>query len=121
MSAARQLLADKLTELLPTHKIVRAQRNVDTISKPTVVIKQQSIIPAPAAPLSHYQVTFVVTIVSAHADIEKAEDDLDELVPDLIRKLDSIGWLLFESAEKASYADSNLCYDLRIQTITAKE
>ncbi|GLK17741.1 hypothetical protein [Herbiconiux flava] len=122
MTQARALIVDTLTELLPDHKIVRVQRDPGVIERPTIVIKQSSIIPEPSAPLAWLRVSFVITIVTELTDPERAEDALDALVPDLIRRLETVPALEFESAVKVSYGpDENFAYDLTVQTITPKE
>lgn len=116
--STRTDLATQLKPLLPrTWKIVPEQRNIDVLTKPLVMLKQLRIEPGKDLPQDHHWVTFVLTIVSPHQDPALAEDQLDDSVAELLFAVDALPHLSWLSAEKVSFQDSYIAYDVTLKAI----
>lgn len=122
MASIRAQLAASLKPLLSTGwRIIDHQDNLDTFTSPVVMLKQQEIEPAPAAPAGAHIVTLVVTIADPKTDPGPAEDSLDENVDNLIHALDSIDYLNWTKATKVLFQDRYLAYDINLEVISRKE
>lgn len=102
-------------------KIVTSEREIGRIDRAAVLVKQQSIARLPAAPLSHRNVGLIATVISAHQDLDRAEDDLDVIVPDILDALDNQATLTWRGATKVGWGESNLAYDITLEVIADKE
>ena len=121
MTSHRAQLAAALKPHLPdTWRIVPAQRNVDFGNKVTLLVKQRSYVRLAQAPASHLTIEFVLTLVSKHQDIDRAEDELDELLPDLLPLLET-SKMRWESATKVEVDGNRLGYDIILHLVTPKE
>lgn len=76
-------------------------------SKRTVAAWVDEFAPLPQAP-SQYQVTLTVLILSAHQDPAKADEDLDEALTTVLDVLWRVPAVLFQSANRATYADGTV-------------
>lgn len=119
-TSARKILTDEISPHLPGYKIIPSSRNVDVPDRKFVQISIQEFTP-PAQAQGFYGVRFLVTVVTPLTTPQRAEDDLDDLVSDLLRALDateSFGW---ESATKVTYGERHLAYDITVTGLTPKE
>lgn len=120
-AAPRKALAALLRPKLPrAWKIIPYQTNIDTPDRVVVMLKLESIVRTPAAPLGAHDVKFVVTIVSPLTDVEKAEDALDAQVDALLHKLDELG-IAWTIAEKVKFDDQHLAFDISLTLTSTKE
>lgn len=120
--SARKELANTLKPLLPkAWRLVPYADNLDTLDRVVVMIKQTQIERLPAAPIGTYRTSFVVTVIAPQSDSEKAEDELDDGVHEVLSALDSINNSLWSSAEKVLFSDSNLAWDIAMQVVTRKD
>ena len=118
---ARKQLEVQLRKLIPkAWRLIAYQDSLDAISNVTVMLKQESITKAPAAPQGAHIVTYTVTLIDPATDPKKAELALDENVNDLLYKLDTVEWLTWSRAEKVLFADFNMAYDISVEVITRK-
>jgi hypothetical protein len=97
-------------------KIVKSVRATDRLSKPVLIVKTDSLEKLPAAPIGNMLGNFTLVLVSHLANVEKAEDQLDELLAILLPALftNNIVWT---SATQTQYDESHLAYDVAISTI----
>lgn len=117
----RKQLAEVLKARLPkSWRIIPEQRSFDDVGKTTVVIKQTTISKLPAAPIGMRSVAFTLTLVSRFTSIAAAEDDLDELVPDLLDHLEALG-IKWSTATKVAVDENYLGYDITVEINTKKE
>lgn len=117
-----QLIREALADgPLADIKIVTSERDIGKIGRAAIIVKQQSIGRLPAAPLSHRNVGVIVTVISAHQDLDRAEDDLDVIVPDVLNALDNQAILTWSGAAKVGWGESNLAYDITLEVIADKE
>jgi hypothetical protein len=117
---ARDNLAAQLKTRLPKGwVIVPFSRNLDTVSKTTVMLHATEIRPSVAAQ-GLLEVDFIVTVVSPLTDVTSAADELDDQVLDLILDLqtDAPG-LVFHNATPTLVQDY-LAWDLNT-TIHARK
>lgn len=102
---------------LASVRVIATERPLDDIQRPTALIRQQSIARTPTVPNSHRTVTLLLTLISPHLDLDKAADQLDELVGaalDYISPRYSHG-----EAELADYG-KRLAYDIHVPIIAHK-
>lgn len=119
-ASIRKQLADQLAPHLPGAKFVPVSRSLDSISDPVVMISLRELDRLPEAPIGCHQARFVVTVITPLKTPQRAEDDLDTLVADLVTGIDSIDSLRWESATKVVYNDSHLAYDVTVYAVTEK-
>ncbi|CAG7618427.1 hypothetical protein ACFPZL_01145 [Leucobacter soli] len=119
-ASIRKQLQDALEPHLPGMKIIPAMRNVDVPDKPFAQLALTRLERLPAAPIGKHRATFVVTVVTPLSTPQRAEDDLDTLVGDLVYAIDGIDWLDWETAEKVTYGDRHLAYDVTVHAVTRK-
>lgn len=104
------------TEGLENVRLVRSVRAVDELSTPILQVKTDSFEKLPEAPIRKRIGHFTATLVSPHQDVDKAEDQLDDLLEVLLPALFTFG-LSYQDATQVSYGDQYLAYDIRIDTI----
>lgn len=97
-------------------RVVRTVRATDKLSKPTLIVRTNTFEKLPAAPLSSMLGRFTLCLVSPHTDVERAEDQLDDLLEILLPLLLTSG-VIWEQATQTQYDDQHLAYDITIQTI----
>lgn len=113
-----QLVAE--IEPLNDIKVVDSTRALGEITRTTLVVKTDRYEKLPEAPQKR-QGRFVLTLISKHQDIDRAEDDLDDRLEVLLPALTTSG-LIWTSAAQVGYGDSNLAYDITVTSIlTSKE
>jgi hypothetical protein len=120
-STARDKLAGLLKPLLPRGwAIVPYARNLDALSRTTVMLHATAIRPAPAAPQGAVEVDYVVSVITHLTEPTKASEALDENVLDLMHALDSADWLLIKEATPTEF-QKQLAWDITITVITRKD
>lgn len=92
-----------------------------SLTRTTVFIEHTGIDPQPIAPVGMVDNTCIVTILSALADWQKAEDALDAKVMDLIAALDASTILTWSNARKVEVAETYLGWAITLTVITQKE
>lgn len=116
-STARAYLDEVFAPLLPEEwKWIPYQRNLDALESVTVVWKQSTLSRLREAPIGTVLVEGTITILSPHQDVERAEEDLDEAVLDLVLAIDSLPALAWSGATKVSLNDTFFGYDLTVST-----
>jgi hypothetical protein len=104
MTNARTYLSETLAPLLPRGwQIVPYADNVDTLSRPVVMLQQKRITPSANTPMGRHSVEFSVILLSPSTDVRKAEDDLDEQVDLLLYALEDLPTLVWTNAERAVF------------------
>lgn len=116
----RKQLADKLAPLLPGVKIVPASRNLDNLTQPVLQLSLRELSRLKDAPIGAHRADFIVTIVTPITTPQRAEDDLDALVADLVAGIDSLDGIGWETATKVTYADRYLAYDVVVFATATK-
>lgn len=116
----RQALTDALETAFPDWLVVPSERTPDTLDRPAIIIKQRTIQPLDAAPLSHYGITCLVTIVDDQTDFDLAEDSLDTNVLSVWELLMSLSNVHPTKAEKAMFNQTNLSYDIETDLTVQK-
>lgn len=118
----RRWVTDQLKPLVPRRWDLSPYTRVpESINTPTVIVTLQKIQRLPEAPLGGQIATYLVTIVDPATDPTQADKALDDEVIDLIAALDSTrnehGFpvLRWTSAERASYADTYLAFDISVE------
>lgn len=112
----RDWLVEQLTPLLPRKwNIVPVQRNVDTLSTTTVILKQQSIARLPEAPQGARVVEYLMTVAVPNQDTARGEAQLDDDVITLLDAIDQIGSALkWTTAQKVVLSDQFPAYDITL-------
>lgn len=119
--SARKMLTDWLTPHLTGYKVIPSSRGMDVPDRPFVQISMRSFEPANDQASGFNKVSFIVTVGTPLTTPQRAEDDLDDHVADLLRALDAPGSsFAWEHAEKVSYGDRHLAYDVRVYGLSPK-
>lgn len=121
VASIRKQLSDALAPHLPGVKIVAASRSLDKLTGPTAQLTLREFTRLPDAPIGKHKAEFTVTVITPLVTPQRAEDDLDALVADLVHGIDQIDWLSWESARKVIYADTHLAYDVTVFAVTEKK
>ncbi len=116
----RKQLADQLEPLLPGVKIVPASRNLDTLTQPVLQLSLRELSRLKDAPIGAHRAEFIVTIITPITTPQRAEDDLDSLVADLIYGIDQIDGIGWETATKVTYSERHLAYDVVVFAAATK-
>ena len=103
------------TEGLEGIKLVKSIRANDVLSQPILVVKTVSFVKLAEAPIGNMMGEFLLTLVSPHNDIERAEDDLDDLLEVLLPALFN-SHLVWTSATQVSL-EGHLAYDIAVSNI----
>jgi hypothetical protein len=120
MTTLAQNLAELLKPMLPgTYRFVASERNVDTLSAPTVIVRLRSIEPAPNISAGSNLLNFLVTIAVPTSDLDKTEEALEDAVFGLLAALDDLPAFLWSGAEKRTY-DQSLSWDINV-TVTSRK
>lgn len=104
---------------LASLRVIATERRLDEISTSTALIRSRTIGRAPAAPNSHRHVGLLLTLVSKHTDLDRAQDELDELVEAALDYLDT--HCQHEDATTAGWNDNRLAYDIPLTILASKE
>lgn len=99
-------------------RVVASRRALGEIKQPTALVTQSRIGRAPEAPLSHWKVQLLLTIVSPHLDMGRAADQLDDLVVAALTDLD--GRYLHDDATEVEF-DNRLAYDIPLSVLAPKQ
>lgn len=97
---------------------VPTQRKLDRPAKPTLMLKLSSVTRSTVAQ-SILVPSFVLTVVSEHADPSQADVALDELLDELLAPIQEIRWVAFRGADKAAFQTKYMCYDIQLEALTA--
>ena len=103
------------TEGLEGIKLVKSIRANDVLSQPILVVKTVSFVKLAEAPIGNMMGEFLLTLVSPHNDIERAEDELDDLLEVLLPALFN-SHLVWTSATQVSL-EGRLAYDIAVSNI----
>jgi hypothetical protein len=113
-----EYLAGVLTDTpaLADVRLVKTVRATDRLSKPVLIVRTVSLEKLPAAPIGNMMGNFTLVLVSPHVDMEKAEDQLDDLLGDLLPALFTHN-VVWTAATQTAYDEEHLAYDIAVSTI----
>ena len=97
--------------------VIPYQDNADVLDRRTIMLKQRTIQPLPAAPIRSLRIDYTLTFVAPALDPALAEADLDEWVPALLDDL-RMPWFVWEMATKVLFGSTNLAYDVDAYVLT---
>lgn len=100
-------------------RVIATEREIDLPSTPTFIIRSKTIARSAEAPLSHRDIGLLGSLVSPHADLDKAQDQLDDLVDAVLDHLDT--FCRHGDATTAAWNDSRLAFDIPITILASKE
>lgn len=98
--------------------MVSTRRALGEIKQPTALVTQTRIGRAAEAPLSHWKVQLLLTIISPHLDLGRAADQLDDLVVAALTDLDTR--FLHDDATEVEF-DNRLAYDIPLSVLAPKQ
>ncbi|WP_341935516.1 hypothetical protein MRBLWO14_001168 [Microbacterium sp. LWO14-1.2] len=99
-------------------RVIATERELDDITVPTALIRGKSFALTPQAPLSHRNVGLLVTLISPHLDLDRAGDQLDDIVTATLDYLDAR--YSHDDATAVGYG-ARLAYDIPFTVIASKE
>ncbi len=115
MTSVRNQFAADLQPLLPEEwDLRRFETDIDAPSRPIVMLRYQGFEPVlnAASALRH---ELNLTLISSVVDnAERAEDELDEALADLMGALDQIPYVAVNRADKQVFSEQFPCFDLQL-------
>lgn len=99
-------------------RVIATERELDDIRQRTIVIRQTGITRAPEAQ-GLWEVSLAMAAVSPHLDLDRAADELDNLVQDVLDALTALG-IAHEGATSVAYAN-RLAYDIPLTVYAPRE
>lgn len=104
------------TEGLEDIKLIRSVRATDQLGRqPILIVKTDSLEKIPEAPRSVLGNSTLI-LVSPHVDVDKAEDQLDDLLEILLPALIS-KYIMWQRATQTKYDDQHIAYDITVTNI----
>ena len=97
-------------------QVVRSGRATDRLNKPTIQVKTRGYDKLPQAPIKKRTGRFLASLISPLTDLDEAETQLDNLLELLLPALFKSG-LMWQTADLTAWSDSQLAYDIELQTI----
>lgn len=117
----REQLVEHLMPLLPaTWVVVPYSRNLDSPSRPTLMVHATTIRRAPAAPQGALETEYTLTVIEPQADPTRAQGALDDELLQLITALEAIPYLMWDSAEPVLFQEF-YAWDIKTTVITRKD
>jgi hypothetical protein len=98
-------------------RLVKSVRNIGELSKPTLIVSTDAFEMNEAAPRSTAVGRFTLALVSPHQDLDRAEDQLDDLLELLLPTLLSYN-MVWTRAEQTQFDSSHLSYDISVTAIS---
>lgn len=117
--SVRKELETALTAAFPDIKVIATEKALGDITKPTLLIRGRSVTLTDGAPLSHRDVGLLLTLISPHLDLDRAADQLDDLVIQVLDWLDPR--YSHEPAAMVGWTTTRLAYDIPTTIIASKE
>jgi hypothetical protein len=99
--------------------VIDYQDATDVLDRKTIVIKQRTIQPAAAAPMSQLRIDYTLTFVTPMTNAGPAEIELDSWVPALLDDL-RMNWFVWTMATKVLFAETNIAYDVDAYVLTTR-
>jgi hypothetical protein len=120
----RSDFATALKAVLPSNiKIVDVPRSLDGMEtgRPVVLFYRDRLEKAPNAQ-GMYMSTISLWIITPNVDTARAEDNLDATLDVVIGAIDSITWVNWKAAERATFGDAQApAYRIDLTIATTKE
>ena len=101
-------------------RVVARENTLDTPSVPTALIRHKSITRSEHAPMSHRDVGLLLTLISPHADLDRAMDQLEDLADAALDYLETSDFRHGE-ATTADWSDARLSIDIPLTVFAKKE
>lgn len=102
---ARAAVAQALSEALPTYRVINHSRTIDRVDQRTILVWQDGLTPHPPAGRDGIQVRLTVLVLTPHADVERADDDLEAALLDVLAVLHPLDSVLWTDAERGVFGD----------------
>lgn len=93
----------------------------DILDGPALVVATSGIERLAQAPMGSYDQTVTLTLVSANADFEQAEDELEDTLGTLIGLIEDHLQLPWEPASKVLYRERYLAWEVPVRVVTSRE
>lgn len=103
---------------LASVRVIATERELDPPRKPTALIRQKLVGRAPAAPQGVRRVELLLTLISPHEDLDRAGDELEDLVLEVLDYLG--GRIPHEDATAVAYGN-RLAYDIPLHLYATKD
>lgn len=94
--------------------VVATERALDDVTKPTALVRQKTVARLPQAPLTSRNVGLLLTLISPLLDLDKAGDQLDDLIDATFAYLGPR--FKHEEASAVGYGE-RLAYDIPVTVI----
>jgi hypothetical protein len=101
-------------------RLVKSSRDLGVLSKPTIIVARGTYEVNAAAPRLSAIGQFTLALVSPHTDVDKSEEQLDDLLELLLPALltSTTSWT---SAEPTVFDDTHNSYDIAVTALLSQE
>jgi hypothetical protein len=125
MAQIRQQLSDAIKARMTDtrrFRFVTDEKAVGRFSRPLIRTSQKGFTRIPEAPQSGVTVRFNIRVTSPLADLDEAEEQLNEIVPEVCYAIEGIPRSKWTDAEKVLDPDADrLAYDITVTVLSRKE
>lgn len=104
--SARSELAATLRTALPTWQVTGYPTVPDAVTRPTVMVWTQSMVPAEQINRDRLVVTLTLWVLTGRQDPATADDELDARLEDVLAVLHPLKWLAWTDAERGVLAET---------------
>ena len=116
--SARTQLADALTAALPdTYRVMGFNDQLDGVSRPTVMLWQSSLRRIEQIGHDRLQVSVALWVLTGRDNLERADDDLDDALEDVIAALRPLTWVDWTEAERGVLLERFHGYNLTVTAV----
>ncbi len=113
----RRTLADALAAALPAYRVMGYATELDAVTRPTVLLWVSLIEPFETFGLDYLKVTFELWVVIGSQDPERANDDADDALTDVLTALQPLDYVDWTSAERGVLFDAHHGYRITAQAV----
>ena len=101
--SARTAIRDALTTALPSFRVIGAAEPPDRVTRPTVLVFQNTVTPTPQFGLHDVNVEVVAWLLTGYELTEAAEDDLESSLEQLLLALQPLKWTDWTTCERMTF------------------
>jgi hypothetical protein len=105
-------------EALAGVRVIATERELDELESVTALLRTQSVSKAPSAPNSHRHVGLLLTLVHPSLDLDRAGDEMEDIVSAALDYLDPR--FLHDAASYVGYGD-RLAVDIPLTILASKD
>ncbi|MGV8965338.1 MAG: hypothetical protein ACOH2F_03580 [Cellulomonas sp.] len=115
--SARTQLATELAAALPTFRVMGFNDTLDAVTKPTVMVWQSSLARLDQINHDRLRVTLDLWVLTGRDNPEKADDDLDASLEEVIAALQPLAWVDWTNATRGIFLEHFHGYNVTVTAV----